>query len=149
VKNHKDLRPWADSLAGKHAFMPVVLRIPVRPDFDCFDSIHPAVEISERIHGRRQVENLTQRETIAEALNNARTQMLVREYYRPEYFIWSLELKEDELRFGFNRQSRLNKFEKHTSNMSFDRASDRFYEFFDTRLSVHTTDISALSKREE
>jgi hypothetical protein len=149
VKNHKGLRPWADRLAVKHEFIPVVPSLPARLDSGCFDSVQPAAEISERIHSRHQVENLIQKEKIAEALNNARTQMLVREYYRPEYFIWSLELKEDELRFGFSRQSRLNKFKKHTPNMSFDRASDRFYEFFDTRLSVYATDISALSKREE
>ncbi len=149
MKNHKGLRSWADRIAGKHDFAPVVPNLPARPDWDCFDSPHPAVEISERIHTRHQVENLIQKERIAEALNNARTQMLVREYYRPEYFIWSLELTEDELRFGFSRQSRLNKFKKHIPNMSFDRASDRFYRFFATKLSVHATDISALSKREE
>lgn len=149
MKNHKGLRPWADRIAGKHDFAPVVLDLQARLDSDCFDSPHPAVEISERIHARHQIENLTQRGTIAEALNHARTQMLVREYYRPEYFIWSLELKEDEVGFGFTRQSRLNKFKKHTPNMSFDGASDRFYRFFATKLSVHATDISALSKREE
>lgn len=149
MKSHKGLRPWADRIAGKHDFAPVVPKLPARLASDCLDSPHPAVEISERIHARHQIENLTQREKIAEALNNARTQMLVREYYRPEYFIWSLELKEDEAGFGFTRQSRLNKLRKHALNMSFDRASDHFYKFFATKLSVHATDISALSKREE
>ena len=149
MRNHKNLRALADRLAGKHEFMPVVLSMLAQRYSGGFDFIHPAVAISERIHARHQIEKLTQREKIADALNNARTQMLVREYHRPEYFIWSLELKEDEAGFGFTRQARLNKIKRHTADMSFDRASDRFYRFFASKLRVHSTDISALSKREE
>lgn len=149
MKSHNNLDEMADRIAGKHYLAPVVLNITDLFDSNWDDTLHPAAEIAGRIHDRHQIENLVQGEKITDALDNARTQMLVREYHRPEYFIWSLELKEDEASFGFTRQARQNKLTKLVPEITFCRASERLYDFFATKLRVHTTDISALSKREE
>ena len=60
MKNHKGLRAWADSIAGKYDFAAVVLDPSARLDSDCFDSPHPAAKIADRIHARHQIENLIQ-----------------------------------------------------------------------------------------
>ena len=107
------------------------------------------LQYSERLHSEHEIEKREQPDRIADALERCKEQMSIRENYKPEYFIWSLELKEDDKGFGFVRQTEKNRLTKFAIDLSFKRASDLLKNYFNTKVSIASTDITGLSKKEQ
>jgi len=149
VRNHDQLRLLADKIAAKHEIVPMLDKMLMDGYFErhAFSALDQ--DIPEAIHERRQIETRPQPEKIAEALNFPREQMLIRDHHRPGYFIWSLELKEDEDQFGFIRQVQENKPAKIALDLSFISASNLFLEYFRTKLPISAIDITAYARGEE
>jgi len=106
-------------------------------------------ELSVSIIDRRETEFKTQPEKITDSLESVKEQMMVRDNFKPEFFLRELELVEDEIRFGFTNSYKSSRFKRFKSNMSFGMTSKRFFDYFENKLSVPDEDISEFARKEE
>lgn len=105
------------------------------------------MELSERIHKRHEIQDGEQPEKIADALMECKEQMLVRDNFKPEYFTVGFALTQDEETFGFVNQTKKNRLTKFATDLFFSTASSLFYNYFKSRVSVVSTEISVLSRK--
>ncbi len=127
IENMLHIRPWASRIDREPA---------------------EAAAISAKVYKRRQVENRKQPLEIEDALEQCKVQLMVRDNHKPELFIWCVELSQVEAEFGFVRRTIKNRLTKPEKNISFYRASDRFYDYFAEKVSVPDAEISTFSKSE-
>ncbi len=147
MKNPNDDLPLEQIIPAKYKIdMKSVRRYSAHDITNTSSSI---LQYSERLHSEHEIEKREQPDRIADALERCKEQMIVRENYKPEYFIWSLELKEDEEGFGFVSQAKKNRLTKFSIDLSFKRASDLLKIYFNTKVSIASTDITGLSKKEQ
>ncbi len=102
---------------------------------------------SEELYECHEIEGREQPAMIEDSLDHCKEQMLVRDSHKPEYFIWGLELKEDEEGFGFVQQAKKNRLTKFVIDLSFIKVSKLLKDYFDSKVSIVSTDISSLSKK--
>jgi len=135
----------ARAIIAKHDFSPQV-KIGLGKD-----RISPLsgqiINLSEQIHERREIQNGEQPEKIADALMVCKEQMLVRDNYKPEHFLKDFGLEQDEETFGFVKQTKKNRLTKVAIDLFFTTGSSLFYEYFNSRVSVVSTEISGLSRK--
>jgi hypothetical protein len=133
------------AIMAKHAFKPQIkIKLGKEKISDLSGQI---MELSEQIHERREIQNGEQPENIADALMVCKEQMLVRDNYKPEHFLKDFGLDQDDETFGFVNQTKKNRLTKVAINLFFTTGSNLFYEYFKSRVSVVSTEISGLSRK--
>jgi hypothetical protein len=146
VKNRNDDIPLEEQIASKYDFDPSKN---IGKSFTGILSTSSRVmDHSEGLYEYHEIERREQPDKIADALDHCKEQMMVRDSHKPEYFIWGLELNEDDEGFGFVKQAKKNRLTKFVIDLSFNKVSKLLKDYFDSKVSIVSTDISGLSKKE-
>ena|GEM_PF-4859016 len=146
MKDPNDDIPLEEEITEKYNFDPG--RRIEQNFYKITDISSSVMQYSEILHANHRIEKRKQPDKIADALERCKQQMIVRDNHKPEYFIWSLELKEDDKSFGFVRQVEKNRLTKFVIDISFIKASQLLQDYFNSKVSVVSTNISNLSKKE-
>ncbi len=133
------------AIIAKHVFRPQVKIGPGKNRIS--DLSGQIMELSEHILKKREIQDGEQPEKIADALMVCKEQMLVRDSYKPEHFLKDFGLEQDEETFGFVNQAKKNRLTKVAIDLFFTTGSSLFYEYFKSRVSVVSTEISGLSRK--
>ncbi|HEQ99599.1 MAG TPA: hypothetical protein ENO22_09700, partial [candidate division Zixibacteria bacterium] len=98
MKDPNDDIPLEEEITEKYNFDPG--RRIEQNFYKITDISSSVMQYSEILHANHRIEKRKQPDKIADALERCKQQMIVRDNHKPEYFIWSLELKEDDKSFG-------------------------------------------------
>lgn len=135
----------ACAIAARYVYDP---NIKIKLDKDVISNLGGEVmELSKQIFERHEIQKGEQPEKIADALMECKEQMLVRDNFKPEYIIMEYALTADDETFGFLNQSKKNRLTKFGTDLFFTSASSLFYDYFKSRVSVVSTEISGLSRK--
>jgi hypothetical protein len=145
VKNPEMDDKLSESIMSRYAHVPSVR---IGPEKTGITEISGKImELSERIQERHEIQFSKQPEKIADALMQCKEQMLVRDSHKPEYFLKEFGLTQDDETFGFVNQAGKNRLTKFAIDLIFTKGSSLFYDYFKTRVSVVSTEISGLSRK--
>ena len=145
MKNRNDDIPLEEQIASRYDFDPGQH---IGKDFaSVLDTSSTVMDYSEELYECHEIERREQPDKVEDALDHCKEQMMVRDSHKPEHFIWGLELKEDEEGFGFVQQAKKNRLTKFVIDLSFIKVSKLLKDYFDSKVSIVSTDISSLSKK--
>ncbi|MBD3217747.1 MAG: hypothetical protein GF310_05670 [candidate division Zixibacteria bacterium] len=145
MKNRNDDTPLEEQIASRYDFDPG--RNIGRSFAGILGISSRVMDHSEELYECHEIERREQPDKVEDALDHCKEQMMVRNSHKPEYFIWGLELKEDNEGFGFAKQAKKNRLTKFVIDLSFTKVSKLLKDYFDSKVSIVSTDISSLSKK--
>lgn len=137
----------ADQIIAKRGFEPIISRISSRFESRFAEKSRKSRKLAEEILEPLRIETGHQPDRISDAMENVKEQIMIRDQYKPDYFIWELKLNEDDNEFGFLRIAQKNKLTKFNLDFSFNSVSNQFKDYFSTRIEVSSTDISRFSRK--
>jgi hypothetical protein len=137
----------ADQILNKLNFEPFLSTLcsQFEPEFP--DQGRASQELAEQLSRAHEIDKTDLPDQVADALDEVKEQILVRDQHKPEYLIWDMRLVEDDEQFGFIEISRKNQLTKYRLDFSFNPVSNQFMDYFSTKISISGVDISIFSRK--